>query len=124
MNKAISAALLTLTFTTAAAADDLTGRAVIGGGLGGALGAFVGSELGGRSGAIVGGAIGGATGTAIATQGYERRRVVRVREVRPVVVERYYDYDDDDYYERGYRHHHHRDTGYFCPPGQAKKGRC
>lgn len=122
MNRAIATALLTLTLTTAAAADDLTGRAVIGGGLGGALGAFVGSELGGRSGAIVGSAIGGATGTAIATQGYERRRAVRVREVHPAVVERYYDFDDD--YDYGHRHYHHHHPGYFCPPGQAKKGRC
>lgn len=27
-----------------------------------------------------------------------------------------------DYYGRG--HHHRGDRGYFCPPGQAKKGRC
>jgi len=32
------------------------------------------------------------------------------------VVVPVYDYDDDDY------HHYH--GGYFCPPGQAKKGRC
>lgn len=33
------------------------------------------------------------------------------------VVVPVYDYDDDDDY-----HHYH--GGYFCPPGQAKKGRC
>ncbi len=27
-----------------------------------------------------------------------------------------------DYYDRG--HHHRGNRGYFCPPGQAKKGRC
>ncbi len=30
---------------------------------------------------------------------------------------------DDGYYRSGY-YHDHRDEGYFCPPGQAKKGRC
>jgi len=42
---------------------------------------------------------------------------VMVREVRPAPVERHYYYDND-----GGDHNHHR--GYFCPPGQGKKGRC
>lgn len=45
--------------------------------------------------------------------------------------DRYYrDYDDghhhDGYYRRYYDGHYHQHGGYrsFCPPGQAKKGRC
>jgi hypothetical protein len=114
MKNRLAYGLLAVVLSTGASADSLTANAALGGGLGGALGAFVGSEIGGTSGAIVGGAIGGATGSAIATNGYRRERVV-VRPVRPVVAERYYVYDDD--YRYGHRSH-------FCPPGQAKKGRC
>lgn len=78
-------------------------EAAIGGGAGGAIGAVIGEELGDRNGAIIGAAAGGAIGAAIATD------------------------DDDDH------HHHSRERvvvvedhphGHFCPPGQAKKGRC
>ena len=39
-------------------------------------------------------------------------------------------YDDDRHHDDGYyrryddRRHHHNGHGSFCPPGQAKKGRC
>lgn len=48
------------------------------------------------------------------------------RDSRVVTYKRYYYeprervyvvYNDDD-------HHHHKGKGHFCPPGQAKKGRC
>jgi hypothetical protein len=51
-------------------ADDFNTRAVVGGGLGGALGAFLGSELGGRNAAILGSGLGAAAGTAVATPRY------------------------------------------------------
>jgi hypothetical protein len=110
MTRHLSLMLLTLTLATAVAAEDSSGRAAVGGGLGGAAGAYVGSELGGRSGAIVGSAIGAATGTAIATDGQKTRERVVVREAPPVPSQRYY-------YHEPHREH-------FCPPGQAKKGRC
>ena len=84
--------------------DDTVKDAVIGGAIGGALGGAVGAEVGGKNGAIVGAGVGAATGAAIAT------------------------HDDHD--------NHHSDApdvvvvpegqprGNFCPPGQAKKGRC
>ncbi len=92
-------------FTAASWADDLVKDAAIGGAVGGALGGAVGAEVGGKSGAIVGAGVGAAAGAAIATN------------------------DDDDH------ENHHADVpevvvvpapeqGKFCPPGQAKKGRC
>ncbi|MCD5363252.1 hypothetical protein LQT98_16340, partial [Chromobacterium aquaticum] len=64
-----------------------------------------------RNGAIIGGAVGGASGAAI---GHDYGK--------PAASERR---DDDGRRYRKHRHHrHHRDKGYFCPPGQAKKGRC
>lgn len=84
------------------AVDDLTIDSAIGGAVGGAIGGAVGAELGGRKGAIVGAGIGAATGTAINTRDHV---------------------EQDD-------HHHHEtpqhpvSNGHFCPPGQAKKGRC
>jgi hypothetical protein len=88
-------------------ADSSTLDAAIGGGLGGAAGAAIGNEVGGRDGAIIGGALGGAVGAAVSTDeepphndGHEP---VYYRSSQPL-------------YERpGY---------HFCPPGQAKKGRC
>jgi hypothetical protein len=77
-------------------ADDVDTRAVVGGGLGGALGAFIGSELGGRNAAILGGGLGAAAGTAIATEPYPR-------------------YDE-------YRGRYDRDR--HCPPGLRKQHRC
>lgn len=106
---------------SAALADDFSSRAAVGGGLGGALGAFVGSEVEGRSGAMVGGALGAAVGAAIATDGQHRHNDERrvVYEGYPPRVEHHYYVDDYDYRGPYYGH-----PGYFCPPGQAKKGRC
>jgi len=98
----------------AASAGDLTTDAAIGGAIGGALGGAVGAQAGGRNGAILGAGVGGAAGAAISTQGDRDPRRSQQYEER-----RHYDdrrYDDDD--------HHHRHGSHFCPPGQAKKGRC
>ena len=93
-------------FAAATWADDLVKDAAIGGALGGALGGAVGAEVGGKNGAIVGAGVGAAAGAAIATNDND-------------------DHDDHD--------NHHADapevvvapaSQHFCPPGQAKKGRC
>ena len=88
-------------------ANDLTVDAAIGGAVGGALGGAVGAELGGREGAIIGAGIGGAAGTAINTRDHA---------------------DNKSQYSEGRKHHSHSyhapSQGRFCPPGQAKKGRC
>ncbi len=119
MKRQILLALLSASLISApVAAGSLTGNSALGGALGGAIGAFVGSELGGTTGATLGGAIGGATGAAIATQGYQQKKVV-VYDSRPVAVAPYY----AEGYE-GYPRYRYRGSGYFCPPGQAKKGRC
>jgi hypothetical protein len=89
-----------------ALAGDDTVKAAVGGGVGGAVGAAVGEELGDRKGAIIGGAIGGAVGAAIATEGDGKQRHADV----PVTV----------IVDQGPAH----PQGRFCPPGQAKKGRC
>jgi outer membrane lipoprotein SlyB len=89
-------------------ADNSTLDAAIGGGLGGAAGAAIGNEVGGRNGAIIGGALGGATGAAVTT-------------------------DNDSHHsssnnEEAHHYYYHPEREYpasrFCPPGQAKKGRC
>lgn len=98
---------LALAATQTSMAGDSTLDAAIGGGLGGAAGAAIGHELGGRDGAVIGGAIGGATGAAIATDPEKPRHA---RPARRTEVE---------YYRRPARN-----PGHFCPPGQAKKGRC
>ena len=89
-------------------AGDETTEAAIGGGIGGAVGAAVGSELGGRNGAIVGAGIGGAAGAAIATHDDDHGDARVMREppdgVHVVWVQ--------------------PQRSVFCPPGQAKKGRC
>ncbi|HYQ70756.1 MAG TPA: hypothetical protein VET88_02380 [Gammaproteobacteria bacterium] len=87
-------------------ADNSTLDAAIGGGLGGAAGAAIGNEVGGRDGAIIGGALGGAVGVAVTTD----------------------DHPDHDSYHRKADYqvaprYEHSGSG-FCPPGQAKKGRC
>lgn len=95
-----------------AGAGDLTTDAAIGGAIGGALGGAVGAEVGGREGAVIGAGVGAAAGTAVSTRDHAER--------------------DDHYHEEGYRqrdyddryHDHHNRPGSFCPPGQAKKGRC
>ena len=88
-------------------ADSSTLDAAIGGGLGGAAGAAIGNELGGREGAIVGGAIGGGVGAAVTTSNSSREAELRHRE-----SETHRDYRDT------------QRSDHFCPPGQAKKGRC
>ncbi len=75
--------------------------AAVGGGIGGAIGGAVGSELGGRNGAIVGAGVGAAAGAAIATNDDSKHDAEPAIVVVPV-----------------------KPTGNFCPPGQAKKGRC
>jgi hypothetical protein len=84
-------------------ADSSTLDAAIGGGIGGAAGAAIGNEIGGRNGAIVGGALGGAVGAAYNTK-----------------EESYY--NNVNYYDR--RDYDRPPASRFCPPGQAKKGRC
>ena len=88
-------------------ADSSTLDAAIGGGIGGAAGAAIGNEVGGRDGAIVGGALGGAVGAAVNTE-------------------------EESKYTSPHRKTYYRDShpqyenpgSHFCPPGQAKKGRC
>ena len=105
--KKLPVLLVGMLFATAAGADSSTLDAAIGGGIGGAAGAAIGNELGGRDGAIVGGALGAAVGTAVNTQGEPRHKAVshkpRYGSTPP---------------SGGHPHYH------FCPPGQAKKGRC
>lgn len=92
----------------AAPAETLTRDAVIGGAIGGALGGAVGAELGGRQGAIVGAGVGAAAGAALNTR--EHATPVQRHEVY--------------YYDRGHPAGVPYQGGGFCPPGQAKKGRC
>lgn len=87
------------------------GSTALGGGLGGAAGAVIGEAVGGREGAIIGGALGGGVGAAA---GYDNERDGRrVREGTR--------YEERRYYKDGRRSYREGD---FCPPGQAKKGRC
>ena len=99
--------LLVFTLMVVEANADSTLDAAIGGGIGGAAGAAIGNEIGGRDGAIVGGGLGGAIGAAVNT-------------------------DDDSRHTKSYRKTNYESSqphsgssgSYFCPPGQAKKGRC
>ena len=96
-----------LAITTASVnADNSTLDAAIGGGIGGAAGAAIGNEVGGRDGAIIGGAFGGAVGAAVNTD--ERQ------------------YRSESKRKASYRGEpqHVYPASRFCPPGQAKKGRC
>jgi phage tail tape-measure protein len=96
-----------LAITTASVyADDSTLDAAIGGGIGGAAGAALGNEIGGRDGAIIGGALGGAVGAAVNTEENN--------------------YHGDSSKKASYRseRQYMRPASRFCPPGQAKKGRC
>ncbi len=88
-------------------AEDLTVDAAIGGAVGGAIGGAVGAELGGREGAIVGAGVGAATGAAINT-----------RDHAETGQQPHHDHSPDDH------SHAHPHGSTFCPPGQAKKGRC
>ena len=92
--------------STPVMADNSTLDAAIGGGIGGAAGAAIGNEIGGRDGAIVGGALGGAVGAAVNTDKNNDHSSLSKRS----------SYRD----EPRYAHPSSR----FCPPGQAKKGRC
>lgn len=94
-------------------AGNSTLDAAIGGGIGGATGAAIGNEIGGRDGAILGGALGGGVGAAIATDESPRHKS-RDNETRYR--------SDNDYKSDNYRYKHN--SSKFCPPGQAKKGRC
>lgn len=92
--------------SSASSADDVVKDAAIGGAIGGALGGAIGAEVGGKEGAIVGAGVGGAAGAAIATQ------------------------DDGEHHDTAHRAEPDvvivpaTPQGRFCPPGQAKKGRC
>lgn len=105
-------ACLMLSATLPVAAESLTRDAAIGGAIGGALGGAVGAELGGRQGAIVGAGLGAAAGTALNTREYAAPPPQR----------------HEVYYYEGHRGGHPPGVpfqgGGFCPPGQAKKGRC
>ena len=89
-------------------ADSSTLDAAIGGGIGGAAGAAIGNEIGGRNGAIAGGALGGAVGAAYNTDD----------------APRYRDEHSNTYYRSAPRYRYQHPGSHFCPPGQAKKGRC
>ena len=91
-----------------AMAEDLTVDAAIGGAVGGAIGGAIGAEVGGRDGAIVGAGIGAATGAAINTRDHAEANG------HPI------DHDA----RRPVTDHSHPHGNTFCPPGQAKKGRC
>jgi hypothetical protein len=109
---------LAFALTSASAfAGNSTWDAAIGGGIGGAAGAAIGNEVGGRDGAMIGGALGGAVGVALNTD--EKRHHGSPR--------RSTYYGNNDYEDEYHRHNHHWHEHYhahFCPPGQAKKGRC
>ena len=91
-----------------ASADDSTLDAAIGGGLGGAAGAAIGNEVGGRDGAIIGGAVGAAVGAAITTDKDSSHKHIHQKHTEN---KSYYIYEKNN-------------RSRFCPPGQAKKGRC
>lgn len=104
-----SVTVLAALLQSAAWAGSLTTDAAVGGAIGGALGGAVGAELGGREGAVIGAGVGAAAGTAINTR--DHQEPTRHYDDRPVYHEEHHHYDD-------------RSKGKFCPPGQAKKGRC
>lgn len=117
--KLIRIALLAVTTVCAgpALANDLTLDAAIGGAVGGAVGGALGAELGGRDGAIAGAGLGAAAGVAINTSdsqsdGHKHRS-------GGGDYDKHHDYRD--YSDDGPAHPHGKR---FCPPGQAKKGRC
>ncbi len=93
-------------------AGDLTLDAAIGGAVGGAVGGALGAELGGRDGAIAGAGLGAAAGAAINTTDSNDRHHRRGDRDR---YENHHDYGSGGAHPHGSR---------FCPPGQAKKGRC
>lgn len=92
-----------LTAPAAWSDDDLTLDSAVGGAIGGAIGGAVGAELGGREGAVIGAGVGAATGTAINTRDHVEAGDRDGRGSAPLTGP---------------------GVGRFCPPGQAKKGRC
>mgnify|MGYP001591634609 CR=1 FL=1 len=102
MNLRFLVVAATLMFANASA-DDSTLDAAIGGGIGGAAGAAIGNEVGGHDGAIIGGALGAAVGVAVTTDDEPKSNSTKVNT--------YYRNDK-------------KNGTQFCPPGQAKKGRC
>lgn len=96
---------------TNASADDSTLDAAIGGGLGGAAGAAIGNEVGGRDGAIIGGAVGAAVGAAITTEDHSSQKQYEHTHQKHTNTQPHYKYEK-------------KQGPGFCPPGQAKKGRC
>ncbi len=103
--------LLPVLAINASAGDNLTLDSAIGGAVGGAIGGAVGAEVGGRDGAIIGAGVGAAAGTAINTKDsdYHHKDGHASEAVHDVV-----------HHSSNYHGHKSR----FCPPGQAKKGRC
>ena len=109
MRNALATLALALSLSALPAhGDDSTLEAAVGGGIGGAVGGAVGNELGGREGAIIGAGVGAAAGAAIATSGERDRRATAPSSSGSVAVQ----------------HDPAPRRGTFCPPGQAKKGRC
>ena len=117
--KAIRVAFLAIATMCAGAAlaENLTLDAAIGGAVGGAVGGAIGAEVGGRDGAIVGAGLGAATGAAINTRDSDSDGGEH--------------YPDGDQHDGHHEHHDYSNDGpahphgnRFCPPGQAKKGRC
>jgi len=107
MKRSLILLAISISAVTVANAGNSTLDAAIGGGIGGAAGAAIGNEVGGREGAIAGSALGAAVGTALNT-GAKIPIESSLPETR---------YEDEEP-RRRHRHYH------FCPPGQAKKGRC
>ena len=102
-------ALWVLSWTAIAGDDNLTLDSAIGGGIGGAAGGAIGAEIGGREGEIIGAGVGAAVGTAINTSDHtasESQNPPPASNNQAVTV------------------YPTRQQSTFCPPGQAKKGRC
>ncbi len=99
-----------LSWTAIADDDNQTLDAAIGGGVGGAAGGAIGAELGGREGAVIGAGLGAAVGAAISTRDHTTSEPQhRPPSSRSTGSSAYY---------------LPTPKGTFCPPGQAKKGRC
>jgi hypothetical protein len=92
--------------------------AIVGGAVGGGAGAAVGQKLGGSTGAVVGagagGAVGASVGKSLTEKGSAQPKVVAQPAPAAVVVRA----------DGVARAHAPSGRGNFCPPGQAKKGRC
>lgn len=126
MKKILFCAAMALGLSTGPVMAGSNTEAAIGGGLGGVIGAVIGNEVGGSTGAIVGAGVGGATGAVIANRNHREPdyRYVYRGDDRRYRDQRRGDYRYDKHH-RGYdKHSRGNRNGYFCPPGQAKKGRC